>query len=108
MNQALISSFILVLSGAAASPVFYNQRESLYIDRETPTVNLMPYFETRPLAFGLVSNKTRSEKWGGYLCFAEDFDQYLSKCRLGSRLKNADWVCLKLRLIFLVDCDPSL
>ncbi len=86
----LLTASILSLSQSRLA--FYNQRERLYIDEDTPLIELEHLFENRPLVFGLVSNKSRAINKEGYLCYAETVQQYIEKCKEGARLKNADWV----------------
>lgn len=72
LTIALISS--LFVGHCMGDPAFYNQREHLALEdtnlEDITQFELTPYFESKPLVFGLISNKTRSVNRGGFLCHA--------------------------------------
>lgn len=78
MNLKLISAALAIT--LVQSVPFYNQRESLFIDNDTPLIRLGSYFQSHPTLFGLISNKSRSEAQGGYLCYAEEYKDFVEKC----------------------------
>lgn len=90
-NHLLLVTTFITLSFSRLA--FYSQQESLSVldDPTIPDISLGTYFENRPKIFGLVTNKTRSHNKEGYLCYAENYQTYVSQCQQG-RLKNAEWV----------------
>ena len=94
MIKGTILAAILAATAVKGRLAFYNQREVLYLPESysTPPIELSNYFQSRPLVFGLVSNKTRSYNREGYLCYAETLDDYKRDCLKGSRRLNAQWV----------------
>ncbi len=71
MNLRMLPVVIYLLwTGFAQSSVFFDQNEGILTDRDTPFINLRPYFQNVPKTFGLVSDKSRVYFRGGYLCYA--------------------------------------
>lgn len=95
MNQLLLLSFLTAATAVHGKLAFYNQVETLSIDQVFPSViNLTPYFENRPLTFGLVANKTKDMYREGYMCKADSYDMFLKECKNKYKVKNAPWVKL--------------
>ena len=87
---------IVVALGFTVSSVstmaFYSQKENLFIDDETPLIPLGQYFENKPKAFGLITNKSKSIERDGYLCYADSFEEYRDNCVTLAPYKNMNWV----------------
>ena len=68
---------LLALAIAHASAMsFYTQKESLFIDKDTPLIPLRVYFENKPKVFGLVTDKSKSISLDGYLCYSKTFKDF--------------------------------
>lgn len=97
IQRNLCLGFIALTSTANAS-AFYDQKENLFINDDN-NFHLKPYFTYRPKMFGLVSDKDKNWTTGGYLCQADNFDEFLTFC--DNKHPEQDWV----RNILL--CDHS-
>ena len=72
------------------SSAMFNQKEALIIDGNNTFIELEPYINSKPTLFGLVSNKTKSYRTTGNLCFANSYNQFINDC--SPKIVNNNWV----------------
>ena len=90
MIQAYISIVVALgfMVSSVSSMAFYSQKENLFINDDIPLIPLGQYFENKPKAFGLITNKSKSIERDGYLCYAESYNEYRDNCANKAPYKN--------------------